>query len=171
MTDKTPVTAVTSLDLNRYLGKWYELCRLPIKYEDEIATDITARYSLYDRGTVRVDNRCFDEESKPKQAIGEATPIDNSKSRLKVTFLPKLMRWIPFTRGDYWVLKLDPLYQVSLVGTPDRKYLWLLARDRNLAQEIRNEYLAEAKRQGYDLTNLIIPRHTGREVTDDMVPG
>lgn len=86
-----------------------------------------------------------------------------------MTFLPKFIRWIPFTSGDYWVLKLDPLYKVSLVGTPNRKYLWLLARDRNLAQEIRDEYLAEAKRQRYDIADLIIPRHTGREVTDDML--
>lgn len=169
MTDKAAVTAITSLDLNRYLGKWYELCRLPMKYEDETATDITARYSLNTSGTVRVDNRCFDEKDKPKQAIGEATPVDDSKSRLKVTFLPKFLRWIPFTSGDYWVLKLDPGYQVSLVGSPDRKYLWLLARDPDLAQGVRDEYLAEAERQGFDLTNLIVPRHTGRDVTDDMV--
>ncbi len=169
MTDKAAVTAITSLDLNRYLGKWYELCRLPMKYEDETATDITARYSLNASGAVRVDNRCFDEKDKPKQAIGEATPVDDSKSRLKVTFLPKFMRWIPLTSGDYWVLKLDPGYQVSLVGSPDRKYLWLLARDPDLAQGVRDEYLAEAERQGFDLTNLIVPRHTGRDVTDDMV--
>ena len=169
MPDQTAVKAIPSLDLTRYLGKWYELCRLPMKYEDETATDITARYSLNDGGTVRVDNRCFDEDGKPAQSIGEATPIDDSKSRLKVTFLPKFVRWIPFTSGDYWVLKLDPAYQVSLVGTPDRQYLWLLARSADLPQSVRKDYLAEAKRQGFDLTRLIVPRHTGREVTDDMV--
>jgi apolipoprotein D and lipocalin family protein len=169
MIDKAAVTAVTSLDLNRYLGKWYELCRRPIKYEDETATDITARYSLNKNGTLRVDNRCFDKDDKPKQAVGEATPVDHSKSRLKVTFLPKFIRWMPFTSGDYWVLKLDPGYQVALVGSSNRKYLWLLARDPNLAQGVRDEYLAEAKRQGFDLTNLIVPRHTGREVNDEMV--
>lgn len=59
--------------------------------------------------------------------------------------LPKFVRWIPFTSADYWVLKLDPDYQ-RFVGTPDRKYLWLLARDANLAQHARQEYLAEAER-------------------------
>lgn len=169
MIDKPTVTAIPSLDLTRYLGKWYELCRLPLKYEDETATDITARYSLNDSGTVRVDNRCFDKDGKPSQAVGEATPVDEAKSRLKVTFLPKFIRWVPFTSGDYWVLKLDPDYQVSLVGTPDRQFLWLLGRSPDLAPEIRDAYLAEARRQGFDLGGLIVPRHTGREVTDQMV--
>lgn len=171
MTDKAAVTAIPSLDITRYLGKWYELCRLPMKYEDENATDITARYSLNDSGTVRVDNRCFDDDGKPTRAIGEAAPVDDRKSRLKVTFLPKFIRWIPFTSGDYWVLKLDPDYQVSLVGSPDRRCLWLLARRPDLAQGVRDEYLAEAERQAFDLSKLIVPRHTGREVTDDMVEG
>jgi apolipoprotein D and lipocalin family protein len=169
MTPKTAVTAIPSLDLTRYLGKWYELCRLPIKYEDETATDISARYSLNENGTVRVDNRCFDEDGKPSQSIGEASAVDDSKSRLKVTFLPKFIRWIPFTSGDYWVLKLNPEYQVSLVGTPDRRYLWLLGRRPDLPQDVREEYLTEARRQGFDLGKLIVPRHTGREVTDGMV--
>jgi apolipoprotein D and lipocalin family protein len=163
------VTAIPALDLKRYRGKWYEICRLPLKYEDETATDITATYSLNDSGTVRVDNRCFDEDGKPSQAIGEATPVDDANSRLKVTFLPKYIRWIPFTSGDYWVLKLAEDYSVSLVGTPDRKYLWLLSRTPALPQAARDEYLLAARGQGFDLSRLITPKHTGREVTDDMV--
>ncbi|MGQ2905800.1 MAG: lipocalin family protein [Neoaquamicrobium sediminum] len=166
---QTPVAAIPSLDLERYLGQWYEICRLPLKYEDETATDITARYSLNDSGSVRIDNRCFDEDGNPSQAVGEAIPVDEGGSRLKVTFLPKVIRWIPFTSGDYWVLKLADDYSVSLVGTPDHRYLWLLSRTPSLDADTRAEYLAEAERQGFDLTALIVPRHTGRVVTDDMV--
>lgn len=97
----TLVAAIPSLDLEQYLGQWHEIYRLPLKYEDETATDITARYSLNDCGSVRVDNRCFDEDGKPSQAVGEAKPIDEGRSRLKVTFLPEFIRWIPFTSGDY----------------------------------------------------------------------
>lgn len=165
----TDVTAVPNLDLRRYLGRWYEICRLPLKYEDATATDITATYSLDDDGGVRVDNRCFDEDGEPSQALGKATPVDDSKSRLKVTFLPEYIRWIPFTSGDYWVLKIDPDYKIALVGTPDRKFLWLLARQPDLPDATRDEFLAEARRQGFDLSGLITPRHTGKEVTDAMV--
>lgn len=165
----TDVTAVPHLDLNKYLGRWYEICRLPLRWEDETATDITATYSLNEDGSVRVDNRCFDEDGQPSQAVGEAVPVDNANSRLKVTFLPEFVRWIPFTKGDYWVLKIDAAYYTALVGTPDRKYLWILSREPQLAEVTKAEYLDEARRQGFDLSDLITPQHTGREVTDAMV--
>jgi apolipoprotein D and lipocalin family protein len=165
----THVTPVPRVDLTRYRGRWYEICRLPLRWEDETATDISADYSLNDRGTVRVDNRCFDAKGNPSQAIGEATPVDDANSRLKVTFLPKFLQWLPFTKGDYWVLKLDPDYQVALVGSPNRKYLWVLSREPSLTQSTLDEYLAGASRQGFDLTKLIVPRHTGRAVTDEML--
>lgn len=167
----TEVTAIPHLDLNRYLGRWYEICRLPLIWEDETATDITANYALNDDGTVLVDNRCFDKDGKPVQAVGEASAIDDTNARLKVTFLPEYVRWIPFTKGDYWVLKIDPEYRMSLVGTPSRKYLWVLAREPRISHEALQAYLAEARRQGFDLTKLITPRHTGREVTDAMLRG
>lgn len=163
------VTTIPALDLNRYLGRWHEICRLPLRWEDEAATDITATYSLNEDGKIRVDNRCFDKDGKPTRALGEATPVDRTNARLKVTFLPKGLRWLPFTDGDYWVLKLDPDYQVSLVGTPNRKHLWLLARDVSLPPEIVDAYLSEARHQGFDLAELITPQHTGRFVTDDML--
>jgi apolipoprotein D and lipocalin family protein len=165
----TEVTTVPHVDLNRYLGRWYEICRLPLKWEDEDATDITATYSLNENGKVRVDNRCFDDDGEAEQSIGEATPVDDTNSRLKVTFLPEFIRWIPFTDGDYWIIKLDPDYRVALVGSPDRKNLWLLARDPDLDEATREEYLAEARRQGFDLAPLIVPAHTGREVTDELI--
>jgi apolipoprotein D and lipocalin family protein len=163
------VTSVPALDLRKYLGKWYEICRLPLKWEDETATDITANYSLNENGNVRVDNRCFNKDGKPSQAIGEAKPVDGSKSRLKVTFLPKFLRWIPFTSGDYWVLKIDPDYTMALVGTPDHKYLWILSREPTPPQDMVDAYMAEARDQGFQLTDLITPHHTGGEVTDQML--
>ena len=169
MSNSNDVTAIPALDLNRYLGKWYEICRLPLRWEDAGATDITARYSLNESGTVRVDNRCFDEDGEPTQAIAEATPVDDAKSRLKVNFLPKYLRWIPFTSGDYWVLKIDDGYTTALVGTPDRENLWILARTAEISPDVHDAYLAEARRQGFDLSKLITPVHTGREVTEDMI--
>src|SRR5690606_41705787 len=67
-----------------FFGRWYELIRLPLKYEDDAATDITAQYSLKDNGAVRVDNRCFDKDQQPSQAIGEAKPVDETNAKLKV---------------------------------------------------------------------------------------
>jgi len=163
------VATVPRVDLTRYAGRWYEICRLPLRWEDETATDITANYSLNANGTVRVDNRCFDARGKPSQAVGEARPVDGTNTLLKVSFLPKLLRWIPYTSGDYWVLMLDPDYRAALVGSPDHKYLWVLSREPWLHQVTLDQYLAEARRQGFSLTNLITVRHTGRTITDDLL--
>ena len=111
-----------------------------------------------------MDNRCLDEEGKPTQALGQAKPVDDSNARLTVSFLPEYLRWIPFTKGDYWILRLADDYSVSLVGTPDRKNLWLLSRSRDLPQAVRDNYLATARAEGFDLSALITPAQSGKMV-------
>lgn len=154
------VTPVAQLDLARYLGTWYEIARLPLRQEPAEATDVSAHYSL-ENGKIRVQNRCR-VGTGIEEAIGQASAVDASNSRLAVSFLPEGLRWLPFAKGDYWVLKLDPEYRVALVGTPDRRHLWLLAREPRLDVRTRDAYLAEAQRQGFDLTTLIETPHTGQ---------
>lgn len=158
------LNTVAHVDLDRYLGTWYEICRLPLKWEPEGARDITATYKLNEDGTIRVDNRCLDEEGKPTQALGQAKPVDDSNARLTVSFLPEYLRWIPFTKGDYWIIRLAEDYGVSLVGTPDRRNLWLLARRHDLPQAMRDDYLATARAEGFDLSVLITPTQSGKMV-------
>ncbi|AQP48208.1 hypothetical protein BW730_12545 [Tessaracoccus aquimaris] len=163
----TTVAPVESLDLERYLGLWYEIGRLPLKWEDPAATCITAEYRLGEDDAVEVDNRCFDEAGEPTQSLGRATVV--GPGRLKVTFLPAALRWLPFTQGDYWVLKIAGDYSVSLVGTPDHKNLWLLAREPELDEAVASDYLDEARRQGFSLEAWIAPVQDGRRVTDDLL--
>lgn len=169
MSERSAVTSVSSLDLNRYSGLWYEVGRLPLRWEQADASDITAEYTPQGDGSVRVDNRCIDKDGAPSQAIGRATPVNGRAGRLEVSFLPPFLRWIPFTKGDYWVLKIDDAYSVSLVGTPDQKNLWLLAREPRVDDSTKAAYLAEATRQGFDLEKWITPRQSGRRVTDDLL--
>lgn len=165
MSDTTKdVTTVANLDLDRYLGTWFEICRLPLKWEDPGASDITATYRLAPDGKIGVENRCIGEDGKPDRAIGVAVPQDATNARLKVSFLPQYLRWIPFTEGDYWVLAVAPDYSVALVGTPDRKHLWLLSRTASLPAETVDNYLALARSQGFDLDRLITPRQSGQKV-------
>ncbi|BBX68835.1 lipocalin family protein [Mycolicibacterium psychrotolerans] len=171
MSQQTAVTSVESLDLTRYRGLWYEIGRLPLKWEAAEASDITAEYTPDNDGSVRVDNRCIDEDGKPSQSIGRATLVNGEAGRLEVSFLPEFLRWIPFTRGDYWVLKIDDAYTVALVGTPDQKNLWLLAREPRIDPATAAAYLAEATRQGFDLGKWITPKQSGRRVTDDQLGG
>ena len=160
MTDLPDLKTVSDLKLPRYLGTWYEIARLPMRHEPEACTDVSANYSLKDNGNVRVHNRCR-MAGEIEEAVGEATVVDNDSARLAVSFLPKGLRWLPFTKGDYWVIQIAPDYSVSLVGSPDRKYLWLLARTPNLDRTVQDHYLAAARLQGFDLTDLIHTPHTG----------
>lgn len=161
-----PVTSVPALELGRYLGLWYEIGRLPMRHEDAGSHDVTAEYSLDEDGSVLVDNRCLDAEGRPTRAVGTAETDPEHPGRLRVSFLPAGLRWIPFTRADYWVLRIDPDYRVALVGTPDREYLWLLARSHEIPSEVEAAYLDSAVRQGFDLTGWIRPEQSGGRVDD-----
>lgn len=141
---------VEEFDLERYMGKWYEIYRLPNKFEDGL-TEITANYQLTEEGDVIVTNegRLIEDKSRIKQAKGKAwVPDKNEPSRLKVSFF-----W-PFA-GDYWVLKIDPEYSYALVGDPSGKYLWILARENRLDPQIVEELKVYASTLGFDVKNLI----------------
>lgn len=158
--DHPPLPTVPALDLPRYLGTWYEIDRLPMRHEPEDATDVSAHYTLDDDGSVRVRNRCR-RGGELEEAIGQAKPVDASNSRLEVSFLPEGLRWIPFTKGDYWVILVDGGYTAALVGSPDRKYLWLLAREPHMDETTRQHYIGYARQQGFEVERLIHTPHTG----------
>ena len=158
--DQPPLPTVPALDLPRYLGTWYEIDRLPMRHEPEDATDVSAHYTLDEDGSIRVRNRCL-RGGELVEAIGQAKPIDASNSRLDVSFLPEGLRWIPFTKGDYWVILVDGGYTAALVGSPDRKYLWLLSREPRMDEITRQHYIAYARQQGFDVDRMIHTPHTG----------
>lgn len=163
------VVPVAELDLTRYAGLWYEIGRLPMKHQDRASSDVTAEYRPNPDGTITVDNRCFDQDGTAVQALGRAEPVPDEPGQLKVSFLPKLLRWIPFTEGDYWVLRIEPDYSAALVGTPDRQNLWLLSRTPQLDEPTAATFLEHARAQGFDLAAWIDTEQTGRKVTDQML--
>lgn len=146
--DRTPaVKAVAQLDLQRYAGTWYEIASYPMFFQRQCVGDTTAHYALQDDGSVAVTNRCRT-DSGFAQATGKATAVEGGgNARLKVSFF-----W-PF-RSDYWVIGLDPDYRWAVVGNPERKYLWVLARTPKLAPPELDAALAAATAQGYELAPL-----------------
>lgn len=151
-----------AVDLQRYLGTWYEIARKPMRHEDATARDITATYELDEAGAVRVVNSCIDADGEVQTSEGVATPVDTSTAKLEVTFLPQGLRWIPFTKGDYWILRVDEGYNTALVGEPGRNYLWLLHRAPELDPMVRDEWLEFARMRGYELDDLIFPQQSGQ---------
>lgn len=141
---------VTSFDINRYLGQWYEIARLDHSFERGMS-DVNATYQLQDDGSVKVINRGYDTRKQAwKEAIGRALFIgDSQTASLKVSFFG------PFY-GGYHVIALDEQnYRWSLVAGPDRDYLWILARDKMLPAEVREQLLSQAKALGFATDKLI----------------
>ncbi|MGE8561330.1 MAG: lipocalin family protein [Acinetobacter sp.] len=152
---------VEKVELDRYLGVWYEVARKPMYFQNKCDRDVTATYTLNENGNVGVDNRCYSKDGKLNQSVGEAF-IQNApfNTKLKVSFLPEAVRWLPVGRGDYWVLKIDDDYQTVLVGEPRRRYLWVLSRSAQPDQAVVKEYLDYAQSVGYDISDVIHTKHT-----------
>ncbi len=140
------------VELNKYLGKWYEIAHLPAKFQ-EGCEQTTATYSLLDNGSIAVLNECK-KDGKYKKAKGSAKVVDKiTQAKLKVTFF-----W-PFY-GDYWIIKLGNDYEYSVVGTPNRKYLWILSRTSKMDEQLISQLLDFVKSKGFDITNLIRTNHS-----------
>ena len=164
----TPTT-VDSVDLKKYAGTWYEIGRLPMYFQRNCASDVTANYTEKTDGSgIIVTNKCVQKDGSGITSEGIAKPVDESGSKLKVTFLPSWIRWLPVGRADYWVLARDADYKTALVGTPDKKYLWLLARSPNVTQETYAKYRQIAQQQGYDLKEFKLTSQTNQTVS--LVP-
>ncbi|MDM1492306.1 lipocalin family protein [Acinetobacter indicus] len=153
--ETVPPQAVDQVDIQRYAGKWYEIAHLPMYFQRKCVSNISAQYTVNADQTMGVLNSCRIENGEMISSEGVAYPQNQGNSKLKVSFLPPGLRWIPFTRGHYWVLRVDPEYKVALVGGPSTKYLWILSREPQLDEATYQSYLETAKHYGYDITKLI----------------
>jgi apolipoprotein D and lipocalin family protein len=149
------VKPVQNFELERYLGKWYEIARLDHSFERGLS-HVTADYSLRKDGGVRVINRGYSSEKKTwKQAEGKAYFVESpDQGYLKVSFFG------PFY-GSYIVFDLDlDNYQYSLVSGPKKSYLWILARKPILDNDIRSSLIKKAADAGFDTSKLIFVDHS-----------
>jgi apolipoprotein D and lipocalin family protein len=157
-----PLQVVPSVDLERYCGTWYEIARLPNWFQDDCAGDVTATYTLLPDGELSVVNRCRTADGETKEAQGRARRASDSgpNTKLKVRFAPAILSFLPFVWGDYWIIELASDYSSVVVGEPERRYLWILARSNEMDEALLDELLDRAKAQGYDTTSLIQTIHT-----------
>ncbi len=140
---------VDRVDLDRYLGTWYEIASFPQSFQRG-CTATTATYSLRQDGDIDVVNRCRKDslDGPEKEARGRARVVDsNSNAKLEVSFFR------PFW-GDYWIIDLGVDYEYSVVGHPSRDYLWILSRSRTMAPEIYDSIVRRLEAQGYETGRL-----------------
>ena len=144
---------VGAVDLSRYAGRWYEIARLPNRFEKKCADSVTATYTLRSDGKVDVVNRCRKASGKYTTAKGKAKVVDKkTNAKLKVTFF-----W-PFY-GDYWILDLGPNYEYAVVGAPNREYLWILSRTPQLDEQLYQRLLTEMATRGFATDRMIRTSH------------
>lgn len=138
-----PLSTVESVDLDRYLGAWFEIALIPNRFQKVCVSDTQARYSL-DGEVLRVRNRCRKADGGIEEAVGVAKVVPSSgNAKLRVSFFR------PFY-GDYWILALDPDYRWVLIGEPGREYGWILSRSPQLDQASFEAALSAAVAHGFD---------------------
>ncbi|MDG0817295.1 lipocalin family protein [Bdellovibrio svalbardensis] len=154
-------TTVPSVDLNKYIGKWYEVASIPQSFQKQCVGNTTAEYSMADRGFIKVLNSCDTKSGARSVAEGRAKVVDSkSNSKLKVTFV-KFIDWIFSFGGNYWILDLGPNYSYAVVGDPSLKYAWILSRQPTLSLSTYISIEAKLKAQGYDTCSILTSVQTG----------
>jgi apolipoprotein D and lipocalin family protein len=156
---RAPLQVVAPVDLIRYAGLWHEQARLPNRFEKQCEGPVNAEYSLRDDGTIEVRNRCELADGTSDETVGTARVVQVAgqpgAGRLEVRFAPDWLSWLPMVWGDYWILKLDRDYQVALVGTPNREYLWVLSRMPQLDPATLDAELEYARTLGFDVDKVV----------------
>jgi len=146
------VSTVPNVDLQRYLGRWYQFAYFPNNFQPKDCGLTTADYSLDSKGKIIVNNTCYQDKAGKtikKQATGKAYPTDKSNSKLKVSFF-----W-PF-KGDYWIVMLDKDYRYAVVSEPKQKYLWILSRTPDMDKADYNNINSFLVKGGWDISKLEI---------------
>ncbi len=148
--EKQALKVVDEVNLEKYTGMWYEIARLPNRFEKGLKC-VTATYQLREDGKITVINKGhkIDNPQQAEKVEGWAkVPNPEEPGKLKVTFF-----W-PFF-GKYWIIDLDVDYHYALVGSPSRKYLWVLAREKALKEATYKKLLKTAEEKGFDTAKLI----------------
>jgi len=154
--EPSPPAAAPRVDLTRYVGQWFEVARYPNRFQRNCSGDVVVAYTLRDDGRITVDNRCRRADGSVDRALGLAklATDEGSNAKLKVRFAPEALSFLPFVWADYWVLEVADDYSHAIVGTPDRKYLWLLARAPTVPEDLYARLVASATAKGFDAARL-----------------
>jgi apolipoprotein D and lipocalin family protein len=156
---KDALPTVPSVDLARYAGTWHEIARLPMWFQRH-CVDSKAIYTRRSDGAVGVHNECMTDSGGVEQADGVATVVDDkTNARLNVVFDNYFARLFGSSReGNYWILALDGDYRTALVGTPDRRFLWILSRTPQLDDAIYQRLVEQARQLSFPVSDLIRTR-------------
>jgi apolipoprotein D and lipocalin family protein len=144
-----PIQSVAMVDQSRWMGRWYQIARLPNRFQKG-CTGAYTDFSLRDDGQINVINSCRNEkDGSLRQEKGHAWVIEpTSNARIKVSFF-----W-PF-RSEFWVIGLGKEYEYTVVASPNRKYLWIMSRTPTMSDDLYADIVKEIERQGFDINKIL----------------
>lgn len=149
------VKAIASLEVPRYQGTWYEIAKFPNWFQKKCISNTKATYTAKPDGNLRVLNSCKTASGETSEAEGLARQIGAKDSpKLEVRFAPAWLSFLSLVWGDYWVIDLDPQYQLAVVSDPRREYLWVLSRTPQLDPKVYEEVLSRLQQQQFDTHKL-----------------
>lgn len=162
-------------DINKYLGTWYEIARLPNYFERNCVCNAKAEYSLVkdQENTFTVQNSCKRENNTNHSVLGLATYDPIHQAKLSVTFVPTWLRWLPFVWGSLWVYLavLDENkqeYQYAVAGSPTKSLAWILSRDPQFSKT--DEYsicIDKLSELGYSTNDIILCPQNSSSIYDN----
>jgi apolipoprotein D and lipocalin family protein len=150
-----PNQPVRILDLQRYSGRWYEIAHLPMYFQRKCLDAVIATYTPSTDGSIQVHNTCRTRDGV-KAVDGMARITPGQPAVIKVRFAPAWLTWLPQVWAEYWVIEVDADYSWAVVGSPSRKYLWILSRHREMPHALFDVLKQRARQRGYAVDNLMM---------------
>ena len=163
-----PLESLSALTVSSYLGTWYQVAYFPNRFQSQCISDTTATYQLESDGSLRVLNRCKTADGRFDEALGRARPVGRvendqlSPARLRVSFLPAWLQWLPVGQGDYWVIQRADDGRYAVISEPTRQYLWVLSRTPALSADDESAIRSRLQVQGFDLARWAAHPHGAR---------
>ncbi len=153
-----PLPVQEPLQLTEYMGTWHEQARLPNRFQTHCVAEVSAQYEQISSDTVSVENQCVTEtgERTVAKALARLNASQDplNPAILQVRFAPEWLSWWPGVWGDYWIMRVEGNYEYALVGTPDRKYLWVLSREAKGDSALIQALLEYAGEQGFAIDEV-----------------
>ncbi len=155
-TQKSELNVVPNIEASRYMGKWYEVARLPNSYQTMCAADVSATYAQKPNGMLSVTNACKKSDGSITSVEGEARQARGSQqnSKLQVRFAPPWLAWVSLVWGDYWIIDLASDYSYAVIGEPKGEYLWILSRKPKIDAALYEKIMADVATKGFDVTKV-----------------
>ncbi len=152
---QSKIKSIPEIELPRYMGSWYEIAKFPNWFQRKCTHGTQATYKILEPQKIEVLNRCGTQSGEFIQALGLARPQKSGlPAQLEVRFAPEWLGWLPFVWGTYWVLDLDPDYQLAAVGDPSKNYLWILSRTTQVTPANYEALVQRLALMGFDITKL-----------------